>query len=112
MKYLKLDKISDSPVSHNENISKKVLLSARECPNIMQLAQASFPAGEIAGGHKHDDMTEIFMIISGCGEIQIDAQIQKIEDGDTIVVEAGEYHELRNTGTEPLVVNYFSVLAL
>ncbi len=109
MKFFQWGKVSDSEVSHNASIKKKVLLEAQDIPNILQLAQAIFPAGEIAKGHIHDDLTEVFMVIEGGGEIQVNNETLALVAGDTIVIEAGDYHELRNTTSKPLIVNYFSV---
>ncbi|WP_101758467.1 cupin domain-containing protein [Oceanicoccus sp. KOV_DT_Chl] len=105
-----LQDIPDSQVSHNAKISKKQILNNQLCPSLTQFSQATFPPGENAPSHCHADMTEVFFIQSGCGNIIIDQQHYPISGGTTITVQPGEFHELQNTGAEDLVVLYFGIV--
>ena len=105
----KLTELPTGKVSHNEKISKKQILDNSTHSALTQFAQATFPPGEIAGGHSHSDMTEVFFIQSGSGTIVIDQQSFAIDAGTTITVQPGEEHQLENTGDEDLVVLYFGL---
>ena len=85
------------------------MLQAGELPHLTGFSQARFPAGEIAGGHQHDDMYEIFYVEQGHGLIRVDNREIVLEPGVCISVAPGEYHEIESTGNEELVVNYFGV---
>ena len=85
------------------------MLANGEFPNIVNFSQAVFPSGEVAGAHRHEDMTEIFLVQSGKGEIIIEGVNYPFAAGTCAVVEAGETHEIRNTGAADLIVTYFAV---
>ncbi|NRB39996.1 MAG: cupin domain-containing protein [Pseudomonadales bacterium] len=106
-----LNSIPKTQVSHNPNISRQQILAMGEINNLCNFSQAIFPPGEIANGHRHDDMNEVFLITQGHGEIQINNDTIALSTGSCICVQAGEYHELRNTGSEDLHVTYFAILS-
>ena len=63
----------------------------------------------MAGSHLHNDMFEVFSVVSGCGEIRINDVGYVFTAGTTVVVEPGEVHEIINSGDTDLVVSYFGV---
>lgn len=75
----------------------------------MNFSQATFPAGEVATKHCHDDMGELFFVQSGYGEIVVNGSCYTLEAGSCVVVQPGEYHELKNSSDEPLHVLCFGV---
>ncbi|MDB9495389.1 cupin domain-containing protein [Spirulina major CS-329] len=109
MKYTSLHRQVATSVSHNGAIAKTVLLAPGEAEPVIQFAQATFPPGQIAPSHAHGDMAEVFFVESGWGEIVIEEQVHRLEPGVCVLVEPQERHEVRNTGTEPLVLTYFGV---
>lgn len=60
--------------------------------------------------HSHIDMTEVFYIESGCGEIEVDERCIALPQGSCITIEPGERHELRNVGDGDMAVVYFGIL--
>lgn len=109
MKISKLATTPETEVSHNPKIKKKVLIGNGDIPNITYFSRAVLPEGEVAESHSHPDMTEVFLIESGLGEMSIDGVTRALTPGTCITVEPYENHELRNTGTSDLVVLYFGV---
>jgi len=109
MKISNLKAIQQGPVSHNPAIKKQQMLGSNELDQLIQFSQATFPAGEIAGAHSHPDMNEVFFILSGTGQMRIDDTTVELEPGMCIAVEAGEMHEIENTGESELVINYFGL---
>ncbi len=83
------------------------MINKGEISDITQFSRAVFPPGEIAHAHKHPDMTEIFYIESGHGEIIINGIHHPIEPGTCIVIEPGEAHELRCSENTEMSVIYF-----
>ena len=110
---MKLSSIASSPereVSHNPVIKKHVLIDNGQIERITNFSRAVFPPGETAPLHAHTDMTEVFYIESGCGEMEVDGQCVSLPAGTCITVEPGEAHELRNVGGQGMVVLYFGVV--
>lgn len=111
MKLIKLNELPDQGVSHNPAIRKRVMLEYGAVPGITNYARAVFPPGETVGSHLHNDMTEIFTVELGRGEIRVNDVAYVFSAGTTVVVEPGDVHEIINTGKTELVVLYFGVLA-
>jgi quercetin dioxygenase-like cupin family protein len=111
MKHVSLNSISAEGVSHNSAIQKKVMLRSGDLPHLVNFARATFTPGQVAAGHAHQDMCEVFFIESGTGNICVDGTDYPLLPGTCIAVEPGEVHEVQNTGAEALVISYFGLLA-
>jgi mannose-6-phosphate isomerase-like protein (cupin superfamily) len=109
MKITQLSGLPEDSVSHNPAIKKKVMLRSGDIPHLTNFSQASFAPGQVANGHQHLDMAEVFFVESGQGKITIDGSAQPLEPGTCILVEPGEHHEVVNTGTADLVLTYFGI---
>ncbi len=109
MKITSLNDIPFSEVSHNQNIKKQVMIQSAEINKITNFSRATFPPGECAPAHSHNDMTEVFFIVSGSGEIRINQKNYSLTTGNCITVEPGESHELVNSGETDMVVIYFGI---
>lgn len=70
--------------------------------------------GEISGGsasgrgHSHDLGHEIFLILQGKAEFDIEGQQRVVESGQLCVALVDEVHSVRNVGDEPVIM-YLSV---
>jgi len=62
-----------------------------------------YPTGSTTG-HTHDDMEEIYFIISGEGTMIVGEDEYPIKAGDCLYCPPGEFHTTINTGLMPLVV--------
>ena len=109
MKITNLNQIPLKTVSHNPEIQKKVMLSFGDLPHLTNFSLAIFAPGQVASNHCHHDMSEVFFVQSGAGIICIDEQKFFLTKGSCIAVEAGEYHEITNTGNTNLVLTYFGI---
>ncbi|KAG0223899.1 hypothetical protein BGX31_008285 [Mortierella sp. GBA43] len=110
MKLTKLDSLPVAYVSHDMTVEKKVMLKHGDVPHVSQLAVATLKPTEVATKHSHKDMTETFCFQSGTGEMEVDGVIHTVGAGTTITVYPNEEHEIRNTGSENLVVLYFGIM--
>lgn len=108
MKLVHRDELPAEPVSHNAGIAKRLLA---ELPGGVRLACASFPPGECAPAHRHADLCEVFYFTAGSGIVRIDGHKYPVDAGSCLRVDAGESHEIRNTGAEPLQAIYFALPA-
>lgn len=109
MKRISLASLAEERVSHNPEITKKVMLRSGDLPHLTNFAQACFAPGQVATAHAHSDMCEVFFVEAGAGSIRVNDQIYPLQPGVCIAVEPGEVHEITNHGTHDLVVTYFGL---
>ncbi|MBD2230250.1 cupin domain-containing protein [Phormidium tenue] len=109
MKITGLDQVPEESVSHNPAIKKRVLLRRDDLPHLTNFAQARFAPGQIANGHSHADMAEVFFVEAGAGTITVEGQAYPLAPGVCVAIEPGEHHEIANTSTQELVLTYFGL---
>ena len=68
----------------------------------LQLVLMTLPPGCDIGTEVHDDRDQFFRFEDGEGEVDIDDNTYRVEDGSGIIVPAGARHNVRNTGNRPL----------
>jgi mannose-6-phosphate isomerase-like protein (cupin superfamily) len=69
----------------------------------LQLVLMALQPGEEIGEEVHDDRDQFFRIESGAGEVMIDGARNALKDDDAIIIPAGARHNVRNTGSAPLL---------
>ena len=99
-----------TPVSHQSNVTKQVLLSKEHVPHITQFAKTSLQPGDTIPEHSHSDMYETFHILSGVLSVKIDDVSLELQPGETLVIEPKEMHSLNNFGDEQVDLIYFGSL--
>jgi len=113
MKRTTLEKLPVEEVSHAEQgsaaILKQVMLRMGDIPHLTNFSQARFAPGQVAAGHAHTDMHEVFFVERGEGTITIDHKPYPLTPGTCIAVSPHETHEVSNTGTEELIITYFGI---
>jgi mannose-6-phosphate isomerase-like protein (cupin superfamily) len=62
------------------------------------------PGGGPGPYHYHSNADNIYMVLSGEGDVTVDGVRMPVRPGDTLVLAAGERHDIENTGTAPLRV--------
>ncbi|OFX13696.1 MAG: cupin [Armatimonadetes bacterium RBG_19FT_COMBO_69_19] len=70
-----------------------------------QAATMVLKPGDTTGGedNEHPESDQWLYVVSGSGQATVKARKVPIEAGSLLLIEAGEMHEIRNTGAEPLV---------
>lgn len=65
-----------------------------------QVAEMVLSAGQSTGGpnNKHPDSDQWLYVIEGKGKAIIEDRTVKFSSGDLVLIEAGENHEVKNTG--------------
>lgn len=109
MKISSIETTPEREVSHNPKIKKHEFLAKGDIDRVMMFSRAVFPPGEIAAAHSHSNLTEVFYVESGTGEMRVDDKPVQLTAGTCVVAEPYETHELRNTGSEDMVVLYFGI---
>jgi len=59
---------------------------------------ATLPAGNSFAAHYHEDMQEVFIIISGEVQLIVDATEAVLRPGDTVTIDPREVHQMANRG--------------
>src|SRR5229473_6078164 len=67
-----------------------------------------FQPGEVSHGHTHDLGHEMFVVLDGRAEFTIAGDSGLVGPGQICVARAGEWHEIRVVGDEPMTL-YLSV---
>ena len=104
-----LNHLPPQTVSHNPEITKKVMLSMGDLPHLTNFSQAIFVPGQVAIAHAHQDMSEVFLVNAGKGIIRIEGTPYDLTPGVCVAVQPGETHEVINSGTNNLVLTYFGI---
>jgi len=59
------------------------------------LAEATLPPGGATQRHHHRETEEIYYVVEGSGEIEIDGERALVGPGDAILILPGAWHEIR-----------------
>lgn len=76
-----------------------------------QAAEMTLPPGESEGGpdNRHRGADQWLYVVSGRGSATVAGRRVKLEAGTVLLIEKGETHEIRTTGTTPLKTVSFYV---
>ncbi len=61
---------------------------------LQSLAEASIPAGGSTQRHHHRLTEEIYLVLEGEGELEIDGERRHVSPGDAALIPAGAWHEI------------------
>lgn len=113
MKLIPFTASSFTPAGHENPLTpgvvKKVLAEKADLqPGRVQMVNwANMGVGKRFARHYHEDMQEIFVIMSGEAEITVGSETAKMGRGDTVVIDARKVHQMRNLGSED--VEYLAI---
>lgn len=102
MKIIRFEDFKYIPASHEDpndpGCVKKVLLASNDLVfgQVQMINWAKIPTRRSFAPHLHQDMQEIFIILSGKIKIKVDSEEDFLERGDAIVVEIGKVHQMEN----------------
>ena len=72
------------------------ILDATNAPVQNQsLAEARLPAGGATQRHHHKLSEEIYFILEGAGEMEIDGESRRVVPGDGVLIPPGAWHTIR-----------------
>jgi len=66
------------------------------------LAEATIAPGEATERHYHRDSEEIYYLVEGSGEMELDGQRAAVSAGDAILIPPGAWHQIRADAAGPL----------
>lgn len=92
-----------SPFTTKDGSTIRVLLDAEEGGATNQsLAEASLEPGQATERHYHARTEEIYVLLEGEGEMEVEGDRSHVGPGDAILIPAGAWHQIRATGSGPL----------
>jgi mannose-6-phosphate isomerase-like protein (cupin superfamily) len=69
------------------------------------------PPGSSEGRHRHKGVEEVYYVMDGDGEVQVNGETAAIHAGDGVPVALGEVHAFRNNGSAPLELMIIGIAA-
>ncbi len=59
------------------------------------LAEATLDPGQAAERHYHRECEEIYYLVEGSGEMEVDGERARVGPGDAILIPPGAWHQIR-----------------
>jgi mannose-6-phosphate isomerase-like protein (cupin superfamily) len=69
---------------------------------LQSLAEATLAPGQATRRHYHGETEEIYFVLEGAGEIELDGDRGQVSPGDAVPIPPRAWHQIRNAGSEPL----------
>jgi mannose-6-phosphate isomerase-like protein (cupin superfamily) len=111
MKLVSLAEVPVLGVSHDELITKQVMLKRGDVPHMTHFSLTLLSPGQTTSPHRHTDLYEGFFVASGSGMIKVENSEYPLESGLLIAIEPGELHEISNSSNGDLILIYFGIEA-
>jgi len=59
------------------------------------LAEASLEPGQATERHYHAESEEIYFVVQGAGEMELDGERRRVDVGDAVLIPPGARHQIR-----------------
>ena len=79
-------------------------LSSQLPERVRTFSTLTLVPGASIGYHVHENETELFYFLEGCGRVQDDDRFHDVVAGDSMATFAGHGHGVENTGDTDLVI--------
>ena len=89
-----------------ENLDIKCIISGTETDGKMAVFKEIVPSGFGPPRHTHRNQLEVFHIIEGSIQFEVNGELFERGSGAVAVVPAGAVHAFRNIGTMPAVIHF------
>ena len=66
------------------------------------LAEATVEPGDATARHYHRESEEIYFVVEGSGELEIDGRRRRVRPGDAALIPPGAWHTLENDRSSEL----------
>lgn len=108
MRIIRGSEIQFIPASHEDQerpgVLKRVLAKRDDLVDgrVQMINWASLPAGSSFRAHYHEDMEEVFIILTGRVEMTVNSESHELAPGDAIVIAPREVHTMQNLTDQDL----------
>jgi mannose-6-phosphate isomerase-like protein (cupin superfamily) len=94
---------SAEPFTTADGSTIRSLLDLSTAPVANQsLAEATLDPGAATERHYHCESEEIYYVVEGSGEMELDGEWTSVGRGDAILIPPGAWHRMRASGAGPL----------
>ena len=91
------------PFTTNDGSTIRSLLDRSNAAVAHQsLAEATIEAGQATLRHHHRESEEIYYLVEGSGEMEIDGERARVTAGDAILIPPGAWHQIRADAEGPV----------
>jgi len=88
------------PFTTADGSTIRELLGLPTAPVLNQsLAEATLEPGQATQRHYHAVTEEIYYVVAGSGEMEVDGERRQVGVGDAVLIPHGAWHEIRASGT-------------
>jgi mannose-6-phosphate isomerase-like protein (cupin superfamily) len=94
------------PVQYRRALDPTVFLT-----NWSYVDHLLLPPGTAEGRHRHMGVEEVYYVMNGAGEVQVNGQTATITGGDAVPVHLREVHAFRNNGSQDLELMIIGIAA-
>lgn len=104
MKVIRFSSLAYQPASHEDQqkpgVLKKILLTYKDLATgrVQMINWAKLPPKKFFRPHYHEDMEEIFIILTGKAKLTLDKQTAMLHKGDVVVIPRKITHKMTNIG--------------
>jgi mannose-6-phosphate isomerase-like protein (cupin superfamily) len=92
-----------APFTTADGSTIRSLLDRSNAPVANQsLAEATIAPGQATVRHYHRDTEEIYYLVEGAGEMEIDGERARVTSGDAVLIPPGAWHQIRAGEPGPL----------
>ena len=110
MRLVNRSDISDTGVSHDPEIRKKVFIAKGRIPKLTNFTQSIIRPGQSCPAHVHPDMWEVYLVEAGEGRMVLNGEEIMLREGDCLIVDPGEEHSMQNSSpSSDLLLTYFGI---
>ena len=64
------------------------------------LAEATLAPGQATERHYHAETEELYVVLAGVGELEVDGERRHVGPGDAVLLPPGAWHQIRAEGQE------------
>jgi quercetin dioxygenase-like cupin family protein len=96
MKIIDLSKITPTSTSHDIDIYKKTIIKNGEIPSLTTFGIVSLKPKQKISSHSHPSIYEVYFINKGSSLFCVNGIESQLKAGQSIIIEPGETHSVRN----------------
>lgn len=94
----------DSFITADGSTIRELMHPAAHGNHNQSLAEATITVGSITRLHKHTDSEELYHVTQGKGEMTLGDKKFTVEVGDTVCIQPGTVHQIKNIGENDLKI--------
>ena len=90
------------PFTTADGSTIRVLVDAEHGADNQSLAEATLAPGQATERHYHALTEEIYYVLAGTGEMEVEEERQTVGPGDAVLIPPGAWHRIRAGGESEL----------